>query len=104
MQVVGRARLELGHQVQIEVARFIGLGVHQKRPATDVLRQLQEPSEHVLQEGGAEPAPLMGGIDPKSRQQGDRLGVPACLPLARSSGVSQRLSAVMIRVVVFIAW
>jgi hypothetical protein len=42
VEVVGRAGLELGHEMQVEVSSRFGLGVNKQTPASDVIGQFDE--------------------------------------------------------------
>lgn len=66
VQIVGRARLELGDEVQVEVSSLVGLGVNQERTAADVVGELQQSSEHILQERRAQPQAFVMDINPKA--------------------------------------
>lgn len=77
VQIVGRARLELGDQVKIEGAGRRRLGVHQEAATADVLRQFEQACKDVLEEACAEPAALMCGVDTEASEQRHGLRVSA---------------------------
>jgi hypothetical protein len=81
VHVVGRAGLELGYEVKVEISRLFGLGVDEKAPATDVVGELDQPGEDVLEQAGPEPVALVVDVDAEPGQQSDRLRVPT-RPLA----------------------
>lgn len=75
MEIVGGRRLELWHQVDVEVLGLLGLGVEEQAPTADLLAQLEGPGDHVLQQPRAEASPLVVDVDSEACEQGDRLGV-----------------------------
>jgi hypothetical protein len=75
MQVVGGARLELRHKVEVEAPCLLGLGVNKQAPATDVVGDLDEASKDVLEQAAPEPVALVVDVDAKPGQKGDRLRV-----------------------------
>ena len=77
VQLIGRAVLELGHEVTIEVAGVVRLGVHQQATTTDVVGQLEQPGEDVLQQCRAETATLVSDVDAEPGEQRDGLRVSA---------------------------
>ncbi len=92
MQIVGRALLELWHQVQVELLRLGRLSVYQQATAADVLRQPRQPGEHILEQSRAESASLMAGINGKPGQQRRRLRVTArSLPQSLRRGTHRQL-------------
>ena len=77
MEVVGRAGLELGHEMQVEVSSRFGLGVNKQTPASDVIGQFDESREDVLEEPGSQPLSFMVDIDAESCEKRYRLWVAA---------------------------
>ncbi|HZT64965.1 MAG TPA: hypothetical protein VFA11_04175 [Acidimicrobiales bacterium] len=63
MKVIGRAGLELGDEMQIEITGLSGFGMYEKAAASDVLGQLSQPGKHVLEEPCAKAPALMVDMD-----------------------------------------
>jgi hypothetical protein len=68
VHVVGRAGLELGYEVKVEISRLFRLGVDDKAPATDVVSELDQTDEDVLEQAGPESVALMIDVDAEPRQ------------------------------------
>lgn len=77
VHIVGRARLEVGYEVEVEGPSLFGLGVHEQAATTDVLRELDKPDEEVLQQGRPQSPALVIHIDAQPGEDGDRLGIAA---------------------------
>jgi hypothetical protein len=75
VHVVGRAGLELGYEVEVEIWRLLGFGVNEQAPATDVVGELDQADEDVLEQAGPEPVALVVDVDAEPGQQSDRLRV-----------------------------
>ena len=75
MQVVGRARHELRHEVEVERSRLVGLGVDEQASAADLVTDVEQPGDRVDEQSCPEAAVLVGQVDPEPRQQCDRLWV-----------------------------
>ena len=84
MQVVGRARLELGNDVEVEAARLGRLTMDHQASAADVIGQRDQPREHVLHQRGTEPKCFVVVVDAETREQSGGLGVSATI-LAETS-------------------
>lgn len=63
MEVVGRARLELRHEVQVEVQGLGRLHVNEQPAAADVIGQGHEAQKSVPEEGATEAPSLVRGVD-----------------------------------------
>jgi hypothetical protein len=75
VQIVGWARHELGHKVEIERTRLFGLRMDEEPTAPDVVRKLKQPGDHVLEEGRANTPTLVLASYPEAGEQRDRLRV-----------------------------
>jgi hypothetical protein len=75
VQVVGRARLELGDQMKIKVAGLARFGVDEQSSTANVGGQVEKSSEDVLEKPDAEPATLVVDIGPESGEQRNGLGI-----------------------------
>ncbi len=82
VEVVGGARLELGHHVQVEGSGTSGLGVHEEATAADVPGQCGEAGEDVLEQTRTESPPFMVDVDGEASEQSDRQG-SAATPLTK---------------------
>jgi len=83
MKVVGGARLELGYEMNVEVAGVGGLGVDEKARTTDVIGELNDPRKDVLEHPGSKTCAFVVDADAKSSEQSYRLGIAAgALPYA----------------------
>jgi hypothetical protein len=81
VQVVGRAGLELGYEVEVEISPLLGLGVNQQARAPDVGGELDQADEDVLEQASPEPVALVVDVDAEPGQQSYGLRV-ATGPLA----------------------
>ena len=77
MQVVGRARLELGNEVEVEAARLGRLAMDHQTPTANVIGQRCQPREHVLHQRSTKPKCFVVVVDAETREQSGGLGVSA---------------------------
>ena len=77
MKFVGGARLELGYEMNVEVAGVGGFGVDEQASTTDAVRELGEPSEDVLEHPGSKSRAFVVGIHAESSEESYRLGIAA---------------------------
>ena len=84
MQVVGRARLELGNEVEVEAARLGRLAMDHQTPTANVIGQRCQPREHVLHQRSTKPKCFVVVVDAETREQSGGLGVSATI-LAETS-------------------
>jgi hypothetical protein len=94
VQLVGRARHQLRHQVQVELPRLLALRVDEQAATTDGVTEAHEARDAVGEQARPEPAPFVVDVNSQSRQQRDRLRIPAgSLPCARAgASCSARLA------------
>lgn len=77
MQFVGWAALELGYEMNVEVAGFGGFGVDEQASTADVLRESDEAGKNILEHSGSKPCTLVIDVDAESSKQSYGLGVAA---------------------------
>jgi hypothetical protein len=87
MKVVGGARLELGYEMKVEVARVGGLGVDEQAATADVIRELNESREDVLKHPGSKSRAFVVDSHAESSQESYRLGIAAA-PLRTRLGIA----------------
>jgi hypothetical protein len=75
VQVVGGARLELGNEVEVEVACIARFGMDEQASTSDVRRKLEQSSNDVLEKADAESLTFMVGVDTESCEECDGFGI-----------------------------
>lgn len=76
-------RLELGHEVPVEITRLCSLGVDQQAATADLLSERQGSGDHVLEQPGSEASTLVIDIHTETGEQRDGLRVAAGALVAR---------------------
>lgn len=77
MELVRRADLEFGDEVQVERASIFGFCVDEERSAADVVGECDEAFERIHEECGAESTPFVVNVDAETSEERDGLRVTA---------------------------
>ena len=89
VQLAGRARFGLRHEMQVELACLLRLAVHQQTSTADLLADRRHPLDHVAQQRRAQATAFVVTVDTEPGQQRNRLPIrPA--PLRSRAGASAR--------------
>ena len=73
VKAIGRAHLELGNEVQVEVSCFVALGVNQKSPTSNLFPNEDQSRDDVSEQRCANTATFVAFVDAESGQQSNWL-------------------------------
>ncbi|HUU95764.1 MAG TPA: hypothetical protein VM487_08480 [Phycisphaerae bacterium] len=92
MKVVGGARLELGYEMTVEVARVGGLGVDEQSATADVIGELNESREDILKHPGSKTRAFVVDSHAEPSKESYRLGIAtSAFPHAAGDGIGVEL-------------
>jgi hypothetical protein len=77
VKFVGGARLELGYEMNVEVAGVGGFSVDEQASTTNAVGEFSEPSEDVLEHPGSKTRTFVVDVHAESSEQSYRLGIAA---------------------------